>query len=156
MGLGSEYLPAMPVYYEYAAAVLACGAYYVLFGVLHELAHLGAARLLGCRGCLTWRNARDACCSRSVTVAGASGWRRGVIRHAAWVASVALAIAAGPGWRTARRAAAAATAAEALASDRTTATGRGRRATAARVPWTAATRARREATRPLPCSGARP
>ena len=92
MGLGSEYLPAMPVY---AAAVLACGAYYVLFGVLHELAHLGAARLLGCRGCLTWRNARDACCSRSVTVAGASGWRRGVIRHAAWVASVALAIAAG-------------------------------------------------------------
>ena len=114
MGLGSEYLPAMPVY---AAAVLACGAYYVLFGVLHELAHLGAARLLGCRGCLTWRNARDACCSRSVTVAGASGWRRGVIRHAAWVASVALAIAAGPGWRTARRAAAAATAAEALASD---------------------------------------
>ncbi|KAH8068469.1 hypothetical protein JL721_6607 [Aureococcus anophagefferens] len=99
------------------AAFLACGAYYVLFGALHELAHLGAALLLGCRGCLTRRNVVDACCRRSVAIDAPAGWRRCAIRHAAWVASLALALCAGPGWRTARRAAAAATALEAFASD---------------------------------------
>ena len=79
------------------AAFLACGAYYVLFGALHELAHLGAALLLGCRGCLTRRNVVDACCRRSVAIDAPAGWRRCAIRHAAWVASVALALCAGPG-----------------------------------------------------------
>ena len=96
------------------------GAYwYVVFGAVHEVAHVVAATVVGCgEGCRSWENVARALFGRSVALPSLPrrGWRRAVATHAGWLASVSCAVLGG-GAGPARRAAAWATAVEAVASD---------------------------------------
>ena len=75
---------------------VAAVAYWLLFGALHELAHLIAAYTIGCgRDVFSSQTLADAMLRRRVDIAvgDARGWRAQLVRAAGWVASVTLAAA---------------------------------------------------------------
>ena len=66
--------------------------FYGLFGALHEVGHVLAGLMVGCRPAATLRNFLAAATSRQVCIE-TKGWSTTWVRHAGWVVSVVLAAA---------------------------------------------------------------